>query len=421
MKQGKVSFTPLEKEPGVDEVTDFRPVCKYGANCYRKNPDHQKQYKHPREPNALISPPVTSKKVRLDDSHDSDLFIDNASEEIELIIKQADTSAVEPKEDELATGKLSQGAGASSGNNKACINYEQLLPSDNAQTIVKKRFFIELSKSCLLFWQFCQETNKESPCSALKELGMELLGPFQVLAAVNKGIPINEITYNCMEHRYYYDPPEVLTVIQVDKTKGSHIAYYTDHPLTQPNFIVLCPTKDNCILKPIGDNLFQAVIQLHQDTGLSIIKSLKQFATNHDIDLMPTAIKLRKKQVIADTFHGAGIVVPYDHTTELGYRPLNLTNTQLKTLLSQATTATEGKKKSNKLDQLQDLITYVQFANDEGDPGMGLELGIDLFCNGHKLFTSNILHLLTVGYDLLGREQYRWIIEEQMNERKQHK
>lgn len=24
-----------------------RPVCKYGAECYRKNPDHLKNYYHP--------------------------------------------------------------------------------------------------------------------------------------------------------------------------------------------------------------------------------------------------------------------------------------------------------------------------------------------------------------------------------------
>lgn len=24
-----------------------KPVCKYGASCYRKNPDHFKQYSHP--------------------------------------------------------------------------------------------------------------------------------------------------------------------------------------------------------------------------------------------------------------------------------------------------------------------------------------------------------------------------------------
>lgn len=31
---------------------------------------------------------------------------------------------------------------------------------------------------------------------------------------------------------------------------------------------------------------------------------------------------------------------------------------------------------------IQEMMTYVQFANDECDYGMGLELGTDLFCHG---------------------------------------
>ena len=31
---------------------------------------------------------------------------------------------------------------------------------------------------------------------------------------------------------------------------------------------------------------------------------------------------------------------------------------------------------------VQEMMTYVQFANDECDYGMGLELGMDLFCHG---------------------------------------
>ena len=39
------------------------------------------------------------------------------------------------------------------------------------------------------------------------------------------------------------------------------------------------------------------------------------------------------------------------------------------------------------LDVLQELVTNVQFANDEGDPGMGLELGLNAFSFGGKHLT----------------------------------
>lgn len=33
--------------PTPDQAVDTRPECKYGALCYRTNPDHLKQFKHP--------------------------------------------------------------------------------------------------------------------------------------------------------------------------------------------------------------------------------------------------------------------------------------------------------------------------------------------------------------------------------------
>lgn len=41
---------------------------------------------------------------------------------------------------------------------------------------------------------------------------------------------------------------------------------------------------------------------------------------------------------------------------------------------------------------LQEMMTFVQFANDECDYGMGFELGIDLFCYGSHVRSSHTIH-----------------------------
>lgn len=41
---------------------------------------------------------------------------------------------------------------------------------------------------------------------------------------------------------------------------------------------------------------------------------------------------------------------------------------------------------------LQEMMTFVQFANDECDYGMGFELGIDLFCYGSHVRNSYTIH-----------------------------
>ena len=48
-------------------------------------------------------------------------------------------------------------------------------------------------------------------------------------------------------------------------------------------------------------------------------------------------------------------------------------------------------------------MTLVQFANDEGDPGEGLELGLAALCHGGQVLHSTVRHLMGVAYQLLDR------------------
>ncbi len=76
-----------------------------------------------------------------------------------------------------------------------------------------------------------------------------------------------------------------------------------------------------------------------------------------------------------------------------------------------------NKSLDSAIDDLQELITFTQFANDESDYGMGLELGIDLFCYGDPIFHGKILNMLSVVYDLLDRQEFGKIIEQHLKSR----
>ena len=69
------------------------------------------------------------------------------------------------------------------------------------------------------------------------------------------------------------------------------------------------------------------------------------------------------------------------------------------------------------LDELQDIITRIQFANDECDYGMGLELGLDLFVFGHDIFNRKAGMLLTLAYQLLGRSAFGNVVEQHLEQR----
>ncbi len=62
------------------------------------------------------------------------------------------------------------------------------------------------------------------------------------------------------------------------------------------------------------------------------------------------------------------------------------------------------------------MITLVQFANDECDYGMGLELGTDLFCHGSH-FDRVLKHLFPLAYELLGRDEFARIAHEHLKQR----
>jgi len=53
LNQVKVVDDVKQEEDAVDlvnlleDVTDQRPMCRYGAGCYRKNPEHFKEFRHP--------------------------------------------------------------------------------------------------------------------------------------------------------------------------------------------------------------------------------------------------------------------------------------------------------------------------------------------------------------------------------------
>ena len=74
-------------------------------------------------------------------------------------------------------------------------------------------------------------------------------------------------------------------------------------------------------------------------------------------------------------------------------------------------------KQDQAFEPLQEVVTFVQFANDECDYGMGLELGVDLFCHGDICFHKVLEHLLPIAYELLGRESYSRICRELLKRR----
>lgn len=90
----------------------------------------------------------------------------------------------------------------------------------------------------------------------------------------------------------------------------------------------------------------------------------------------------------------------------------------MKTILKKIVAAKTEAERLEQGESLDEIITNVHFANDECDYGMGLELGLDLFCFGDPLLHSHILSILPLAYTLLKRTKYASIVKAHLSNRR---
>ncbi|XP_029415418.1 histone PARylation factor 1 isoform X2 [Nannospalax galili] len=157
--------------------------------------------------------------------------------------------------------------------------------------------------------------------------------------------------------------------------------------------------KKTSILKNIDENLTETARKL-----------------GYSLEQRTMKMKQRDKKVVTKTFHGAGLVVPVDKN-DVGYRELPETDADLKRICKAIVEAASDEERLKAFAPIQEMMTFVQFANDECDYGMGLELGMDLFCYGSHYFHKVAGQLLPLAYNLLKRNLFAEIIEDHLANR----
>ncbi|XP_055769391.1 histone PARylation factor 1 isoform X1 [Salvelinus fontinalis] len=263
---------------------------------------------------------------------------------------------------------------------------------------VERLYKLRMPEDFYLFWDFCSWLSPDNPRDALKEiLGLSLVGPFDILAEAHRSSANPQPNYH-LHWRYFYDPPEYQTVLQGTGDSLLHMGYYS--------LFLGRKRKERGGRKEGGralDNLGEELRQRAESLGFSLEQKTK-------------GMKQRDKKVVTKTFHGAGLVVPVDQN-DVGYRELPETDASLKRLCKAIAEARCDEDRMKAFGPLQEMMTFVQFANDECDYGMGLELGIDLFCYGSHYFYKVIRQLLPMAYSLLKRGLFGEILEAHLSSR----
>lgn len=154
---------------------------------------------------------------------------------------------------------------AESCNNKSIKKVEAKIHDNdksnvfNKEVFIKEKFLVEMPNDFYQFWELCKSIKPNSPSEAFKNVNLELVGPYDVLAEKFLTDAIIEEDRYLLHWRYYYDPPEFQTVIKGNDQIGFHIGYFRDTPEEMPAFLATNCSQQNGEFKISGDNVFAAV------------------------------------------------------------------------------------------------------------------------------------------------------------------
>jgi hypothetical protein len=285
-------------------------------------------------------------------------------------------------------------------------------PDRRAQ--LRRLYGFDFPPDLFAFWDFANRLRPLEPLAAFDDLGVALIGPFEVLWGRFDGRTPRLSQY--LHWRYHDDPPELFTVLA--GTDGLHWGYYLDDPAAAQGCVASYHAGEALEITPDGDTLFEA-LRLHlemgyrdglldRDLGLDDGSELGAFdrvrarfppdgtgdrpETGEEYEERYPAHSSREARVVAATRDGMGILVP-----RATYRPLSLRDGKLWQRLGRE-------------DDPADLVAEARQALRDGFPGTALKLGKDLWATGGECPSGYAYELLDAAYAALGRGVLREVL-----------
>lgn len=277
-----------------------------------------------------------------------------------------------------------------------------------------------------------------NPLKVLECLNVSLVGPFEYLRGDLDSLSDEQLLTH---YRYYFDLPEFQTImVQREDADHIHYGYWRDDPEKNP--VGICKSKGGRVvlesagkntkwIEAVACNLFDFTkerieqIRCHHPepkTVSTLSEAVDAFVDKHGIETTQMGdegcpFKRRSRGIVTPTFHRFGLVVKMEN--DIGYRPIGYSNVQLKRILKRMNADKQHKRKVN-AEEMEVVLTNVCLADDEGDPGMGYELGIDFFYS-YPMFAKKAQRLLSNAYRLTDRDGFIPILKAHLKTRETRK
>jgi hypothetical protein len=184
---------------------------------------------------------------------------------------------------------------------------------------LRELYGVEFPNDLFAFWEWYNKLQPEVADSFHEELGIRLVGPFDVLAGRFDNV---ELRYPAVLHwRYQFDPPEFFTVFS-GNTDGLHWGYWFDDPQRLPPAISAFYASDAFELWTAGSTLFEAIANWVDGVKDSLKENIEYDSENEEDyrnslaavskleKLLPTTSSTTSRKPTHQTPEGMGVVIP---------------------------------------------------------------------------------------------------------------
>lgn len=189
--------TPQAIKLGSEVGKDYRQACKYGEDCYQKNPMHHQKFRHPKA--GEKEDPSETREEQIEPSPKK-LKTVEATEQVPEVVE--DTKA-DQGEDVACEESQEEEFEAVEENSEPVPEFKDW-PKDPVVS-VEQKFLVKMPEDFMAFWDFCKGINRENPREALlKSCGLILVGPFDIVAGQEfKSTNLNDYLCHYRYKKYY--------------------------------------------------------------------------------------------------------------------------------------------------------------------------------------------------------------------------
>ncbi|ROT64435.1 hypothetical protein C7M84_017618 [Penaeus vannamei] len=184
----------------------------------------------------------------------------------------------------------------------------------NVRESIEQKFLLDMPDDFFEFWDLCRELNQEKPEEAFADVGLMLVGPYDVLSGKLDKLQHRKLSSYLCHWRYYFDPPEFMTVLASPENEY-HIGYYRDDCFQFPVFVASMSSVKPGKISPMAQNVFGAVYSYIssklekeelQEASLTErrLREVERYARTrrHTLGLRTPALREREKQVVGRHF-----------------------------------------------------------------------------------------------------------------------